>query len=699
MTKFISILCATFMITFKIFAQEPVITFLPGMVGLAATTPGYQMNAEVGPDFKLHIISAGDVSFYGSVRGYYQYDENGVTVLRDNNNGDGDASYQDFNPGIGITPDGNTHLLTRDTSGLDDIKIGRKIRYRMVSQNNVWSRNYVIAQPKQGNTNVGVAAADNDHVYLATAEGEDVRFYQAGESSATDLGTLTKVDALGNRMVFKGKNGKVFFASGDNSQINFSWANAGNNLLTDLNANKTTITDGDGSKGMPDLYVNSQGVAHLCYGAENAIYFNKFDKNTLVKVFPTSVKIFDFSDGAGNLWSKKYGFGWLAASDDGKIIFAIGARVIAKGWFDMNGSPLPADFDNTKDPYIGYGSFGEQVSGYYFNYSTDGGVTWKGQTSLSDAPYTRQPAWIASGGRPTTVNYVHGKFFFSHFDVSWYKEFSVGIADFSAMMAIPDLGHDLTLCALPSTELDSKVAANGTTTFTWSKNGATVVDNSTTANTLTIDGAALYKVSVNGIETHAINVFEQTPKPAPYIQIDAFKREGCCYPVGDNFVNIYAYPIPPKRDAITYTWYQDNTEITDNNKNDLFIYDFGVYRVKVQEPGCDPQIGAFQVAEIECPAACPSDWPTGIGSVISSKGSDILIFPNPVQDYFFVKGCDLSNLEVNITIYNIKNQIVLQKRQILISPVIVTETTMPAGIYIVKIEEGTKSYTQKFIKR
>jgi hypothetical protein len=89
MKKYISLMSLVLLITINIYAQEPVISFLPGMVGLAATTPGYQMNAEVGTDFKIHIISGSDISFYcggapdcKKQPGYYLYDENGVTVLK-----------------------------------------------------------------------------------------------------------------------------------------------------------------------------------------------------------------------------------------------------------------------------------------------------------------------------------------------------------------------------------------------------------------------------------------------------------------------------------------------------------------------------------------------------------------------------------------------------------------------------------------
>ncbi len=682
-------------------AQTPTFKWIPGTVGDMGTTPGYQMNADVGPDSWLHIISSGEHSFYcngtdvGGVCpkqvGYFIYDENGVKLYRNDYKGDGDWSYNDFNPAIACTPDGNSHIVVRDTSANPDDAdngrtVGRILIYWMVTKDNVWARDYVIAQPTPGNVLVAVAAADNNHVYLAHVDGTDIRLLLSGASSATDLGVISSVYAAGNRFVMKGKNGVVYFASGNDNKVVFSWANAGPNVLADLKSNMVDLTDGTGFKGKPDLYVNNQGTAYLTYGAENSIYFNMFDKNTHQKVLTNSIKTFDFSSGDGNLWSKKYGAGYIGASNDGKVVFSLGVMAIVKGWDDYNpGVPQP-------DPLpAGYGQYGT-VSNYYFNYSTDGGQTWKAQDLLPGRP----GAFLMTGTRPSTINYIHGKFLFSYYDASWYKEYSLGIADFSSLMTIPQLGHDLTLCNLASNVLDSKITADGINTFSWFKDGVVQVENSTTTSTFTMSGAGQYKVVVNATEEQTLAVYDQTPQPNVNIVLNGKKYyelfSNKCYPVGDNFSNLYAYDISPIRDNITYTWYQDGLVIPGETQDNLFVYANGDYRIVVQEPGCNAVSGKFKVVtdSSEC---------NYIDAIQKVKiNNQISIIPNPVNESFLIQGLENSSgIVSNILVYNSAGILILHKSQDLSSPVTLPQNT-PNGLYYVEVIYGNKYVTSKFVK-
>jgi glucosylceramidase len=85
----------------------------------------------------------------------------------------------------------------------------------------------------------------------------------------------------------------------------------------------------------------------------------------------------------------------------------------------------------------------------------------------------------------------------------------------------------------------------------------------------------------------------------------------------------------------------------------------------------------------------------GVETLESSNPSEINIFPNPATDYISVECVHKQNLKLSI--FNIVGELVL-KNELLSSTSEIDISSLPAGMYIIKVSGMDRTVQQKIIK-
>lgn len=139
----------------------------------------------------------------------------------------------------------------------------------------------------------------------------------------------------------------------------------------------------------------------------------------------------------------------------------------------------------------------------------------------------------------------------------------------------PDLGEEKSICGVDAITLDSKVAADGKKTFTWSLDG-TQVEKSTSASTYKATKAGTYTCKIDSAgewETEG-SVKILAVLPTPTLESDLV----LCDPA--------FYVLDAKVDAnATYQWSKDGENLKESNAT-LQVTSAGEYTVTVSATGC-----------------------------------------------------------------------------------------------------------------
>ena len=299
---------------------------------------GGQIDAVRGPNDRIHLIAGR----------YYQFDSSGSMVV-DENQGDERQGSMDFPPAIAVGDGGSVHLVTRHGG---DWTSGHDIRYRRRNPSGTWDRDYVFGTRFKRNYVVSAAAASGSAYMLYSEGGDnvwgDLHLFEAGASSASDLGRISGVWRADADARMRGDAGNVFLVSGKcdpNGEAYFMHAGAGTNLRADLEASLQVHAAGTERKGFSDLYVDRTGEVHFTYGARHTVWYNRYNAAGQ-RASGSDIQVFD---GLGD-WHMSIGLSAVAASDDGQTVVAVALL--------SDGSQAASDSD------------------ILWNYSTDAGATW-----------------------------------------------------------------------------------------------------------------------------------------------------------------------------------------------------------------------------------------------------------------------------------------------------------------------------------
>ncbi len=290
-----------------------------------AIADGTQFDAVRGPQH-LHIVSSR----------YYEVDPSG-TVVVDEDHGDPHHGQLDFPPALAVTGDGTAHLVTRGDGDFDG---GFDIRYRRRSSGGSWDRDYLVGQREKRNYTVSVTASSGRVIVGYGSGGDnvwgDLRFFEAGASSATELGDISGIWRADTGVRMRSRGGGVYFATGKpdpNGAAYLLWGAGSGDVVGDMVAHTSTHSAGSDRKGFSDVYVDGTGHAHFTYGALHEVYYNRFDDQGQ-KVYGSDLLL---ADGLGD-WHMSAGLSAVAASDDGTIVVAV--ALVADGSQQASDSEL-----------------------------------------------------------------------------------------------------------------------------------------------------------------------------------------------------------------------------------------------------------------------------------------------------------------------------------------------------------------------
>jgi len=142
----------------------------------------------------------------------------------------------------------------------------------------------------------------------------------------------------------------------------------------------------------------------------------------------------------------------------------------------------------------------------------------------------------------------------------------------------PDLGPDQSICGLSSIVLDSKITPDTKKTFTWKKDGTTVVNASTTARTYTATSAGTYQCVIDSAGKWSTSDEIIITSVLPNVALGADKN--LCNPSWDTLKTAASGA------GITYSWKKDNVTIPGATASSYIVYNPGTYICTISATGC-----------------------------------------------------------------------------------------------------------------
>lgn len=179
----------------------------------------------------------------------------------------------------------------------------------------------------------------------------------------------------------------------------------------------------------------------------------------------------------------------------------------------------------------------------------------------------------------------------------------------------PSLGTDVSICGSTSVTLNSNVNTAVGRTFTWKKNGSTVVSNSGIANTYDASTSGTYSVTVN--ENGCSNTDEIIVE-GTLPSIDLGEDVELCSP---SFVTLETNM---NTNGKTFVWSKNGNTINGESGNSLFVNDAGTYSVTASASGCINQTDEIVVT---------SGLPSVTSDTICTEGNANLL-SNTSVDWF-----------------------------------------------------------------
>jgi hypothetical protein len=102
------------------------------------------------------------------------------------------------------------------------------------------------------------------------------------------------------------------------------------------------------------------------------------------------------------------------------------------------------------------------------------------------------------------------------------------------------------------------------------------------------------------------------------------------------------------------------------------------------------QVQSYEVAGL---ALVKDNFTTGIDNFALQNPT---VYPNPCYDHFYLKGISPANGKVTVTLTSGMGQTIIAKDVPANSPVNIS--ALPAGLYLVRVQQGDSDYFQKLIK-
>ncbi|GMV16485.1 MAG: hypothetical protein AMXMBFR56_47090 [Polyangiaceae bacterium] len=316
---------------------------VPTWSHLGPVLDGRQFDAVRGPSGSVHVIASE----------YAELTAAGAVVLTEPQ-GDGRQGGLDFPPAIAVGPDGAVHIVTRHGGSFAD---GHDIRYRRRSASGSWDVDVLLGSPVARNYVVAVTAVSSLSLALSSQAGAnvwgDLHLWSAS-ATPSQLGSLADLWRADADARLRAHGERIALVAGKpdpDGSASIAFADGGGNVVGDFGASVVTHQAGSGRRGFPDVWFDQNGHAHFVYGAEQQLYYNRYDAQGAA-VFASDVRVFD---GLGT-WHLSTGLGAVAASDDGATVLAVALVT--------NGSQEASD------------------SQLVWSASTDGGATWSAQATV-----------------------------------------------------------------------------------------------------------------------------------------------------------------------------------------------------------------------------------------------------------------------------------------------------------------------------
>jgi len=138
------------------------------------------------------------------------------------------------------------------------------------------------------------------------------------------------------------------------------------------------------------------------------------------------------------------------------------------------------------------------------------------------------------------------------------------------------LGPNQSMCGVTSVLLNSNVSADGKKTFTWKKDGTTVVTASTTANTYSATAAGVYICQIDSTGWSTTGTITITAS-LPDFSIGA--DNALCTQTSDTLN-------APAGTGFSYAWKCNGTTISSATSNSYIVYKAGTYICSISANGC-----------------------------------------------------------------------------------------------------------------
>lgn len=103
-----------------------------------------------------------------------------------------------------------------------------------------------------------------------------------------------------------------------------------------------------------------------------------------------------------------------------------------------------------------------------------------------------------------------------------------------------------------------------------------------------------------------------------------------------------------------------------------------------------------QVEDFTVPAECNAALAT---DEVKATNSKFIVFPNPTYDEFFVGNIDKSSKEVKIKMFDMSGKLVFSDSRESVSKKAISTKELQKGVYMVHIQQGDKTQTEKLIVR
>ena len=288
--------------------------------GVVTKSPTY--DAVRGNDGRAHVIADR----------YLQVARDGK-VLLDEPIADGVKNPLEFPPAIHVGADGAVHVAVRSGGNQST---GYVTSYRRRSPGGSWGGAVQFGSPVKWNWQVAVATnSKGDAFTLSTGAGDNVwrplHVWQV-TGGVTAVGKLDSVFRVDNQAILRSSGGRVYFASGNNSEP-VTFAHGDGTAAGFSNSAKRHSAGSGSERGFPDLYPDASGAVHLVYGSghtkhpatfpacsgcvDGELHYAKYENGT-AKVGSDKTLFRNLGT-----WHLSIGLGAVAASDDGGVVVAV----------------------------------------------------------------------------------------------------------------------------------------------------------------------------------------------------------------------------------------------------------------------------------------------------------------------------------------------------------------------------------------